>query len=76
MMATYFLINFGIGAVAGLAFLIIKIATKPKLCDSCKRLRRKGGGELWNYECRDAYGDSRRFKRQPVYCKDYVPKEF
>lgn len=75
-MATYFLINFGIGAVAGLAFLIIKIATKPKLCDNCKRLRKKGGGGFWKYECRDAYGDFREFKRQPVYCKDYDPKEF
>lgn len=35
-MATYFLINFGIGAVTGLAFLIIKIATRPKLCDSAR----------------------------------------
>lgn len=33
-MATYFLINFGIGAVAGLILLIVKIATMPKMCDS------------------------------------------
>ena len=78
-MATYFLINFGIGAVAGLVFLIIKIATKPKMCDSCKKLIRKGGG-VWRYKCRyrysEEFGFTNRFDRCPKYCKYYEPKEF
>lgn len=70
----YLLINVGIGVFAGLIFLIVKIATKPKMCDSCKRLVRKGG--YWKYECRDKYGLPQRFDRCPVYCELYDPKEF
>lgn len=75
----YLMINVGIGVLAGLVFLIIKIATKPKLCDSCKRLARKGGIG-WRYECRynhfEESGLTMRFDRCPKYCKYYEPKEF
>lgn len=73
-MATYFLINFGIGAVAGLAFLIVKIVTMPKMCDSCKKLIRKGG--VWRYECRYNHSEGFGFDRCPKYCPYYDPKEF
>lgn len=76
----YLLINVCIGVLAGLIFLIVKIATKPKMCDSCKRLIRKGGIGAWRYECRYNYSEeldfTEKFDRCPKYCKYYDPKEF
>ncbi len=60
--------------------IIIKIATKPKMCDNCKKLIRKGGSIGWRYECRydnsEKSGFTERFDRCPKYCQYYDPKEF
>lgn len=73
----YLLINVGFCVIAGLIFLIVKIATMPKMCDNCKKLVRKGGIG-WRYECRydnsEKSGFTERFDRCPKYCKYYDPK--
>lgn len=75
----YLMINVGIGVLAGLIFLIIKIATMPKMCDSCKKLIRKGGKGARRYECSynhpEEWGLTMRFDRCPKYCKYYDPME-
>ena len=65
----YFLSNIVCGAVILAAFGLHKLIKKPKPCDSCKHLIKKGGGP-WRYTCGrrgDLFTDT--FDKPPKYCK-------
>lgn len=73
----YMLINFGIGVLIGAIYLIVYKSRKPKLCDTCNRLIRKGGGS-WKYSCRyffESNVNAHEFNRCPKYCVLYEQRD-
>ena len=67
-MTTYIIIQCIMAAVALIVWAVVR--RKPPLCDSCRHLRRKGGGVM-RYDCLKRYCG---FDRAPSICADYERK--
>lgn len=55
--------------------LIYHCCHRPRPCDSCKYLQRKGGKGLYQYTCKKP-GEvmQHSFDRQPKYCAQWYPR--
>lgn len=68
-----YIISFIIGACVG---FLIYYNCKPALCDSCKYLEQKNGGE-WKFRCdrMEMHFNGRNFDKAPTYCKYYERRD-